>query len=74
MEPVTNCDRSNEAVANCDQLEVLDTNGYRPVNSEIVLSQYDIESLILTIRGKQVLIDRDIAMLYNVETKVLNQK
>lgn len=73
LEPVTNCDRSNEAVANCDQLEVLDTNGYRPVNSEIVLSQYDIESLILTIRGKQVLIDRDLAMIYGVETRALNQ-
>lgn len=33
----------------------------------------NIESFILTIRGKQVLLDRDLAMLYNVETKVLNQ-
>ena len=73
MEPVTNCDRSNELVANCDQLEVLNTNGYRPGNSEIVLSQYDIERLILTIRGKQVLIDRDLAMIYGVETRALNQ-
>ena len=37
------------------------------------LSQYDIEKLILTIRGKQVLIDRDLAMIYGVETKALNQ-
>ena len=73
MEPVTNCDRSNEVGANCDQIEVLDTNGYRSGNSEIVLSQYDIERLILTIRGKQVLIDRDLAMIYGVETRALNQ-
>ena len=33
----------------------------------------DIESLIHTIRGKQVMIDSDLAMLYGVETKVFNQ-
>ena len=32
-----------------------------------------IESRILTLRGKQVMIDRDLAVLYGVETKVLNQ-
>ncbi|MDE6263568.1 MAG: ORF6N domain-containing protein [Paramuribaculum sp.] len=32
-----------------------------------------IESRIITLRGKQVMIDRDLAELYNVETKVLNQ-
>lgn len=32
-----------------------------------------IENLIHTIRGQQVLVDRDLAMLYKVETKVLNQ-
>lgn len=32
-----------------------------------------IESLILNIRGKQVMLDRDLARLYGVETKVLNQ-
>ena len=32
-----------------------------------------IENLILTIRGKQVMLDRDLARLYGVETKVLNQ-
>ena len=34
----------------------------------------DIAKLIVVIRDQQVLIDRDIAMLYKVETKVLNQK
>lgn len=32
-----------------------------------------IESKILNIRGKQVMLDRDLAVLYGVETKVLNQ-
>ena len=32
-----------------------------------------IEERIFTIRGKQVIIDRDLAQLYGVETKVLNQ-
>ena len=32
-----------------------------------------VESLILTIRGKQVILDRDLARLYGVETRVLNQ-
>jgi len=37
------------------------------------LNQQDIENLIYVIRGTQVMLDRDLAMLYGVETKVLNQ-
>ena len=33
----------------------------------------NIEALIYEIRGYQVILDRDLAMLYGVETKVLNQ-
>lgn len=33
----------------------------------------NIENLIHVIRGKQVMLDRDLARLYGVETKVLNQ-
>ena len=33
-----------------------------------------IESLIITVRGKQVILDRDLARLYGVETKRLNQQ
>lgn len=33
-----------------------------------------IESRIFTIRGKQVMIDRDLAELYGVETKRLNEQ
>ena len=32
-----------------------------------------IEERIFNIRGKQVMIDKDLAQLYGVETKVLNQ-
>ena len=32
-----------------------------------------IEQMILNIRGYQVMLDRDLASLYGVETKVLNQ-
>ena len=34
----------------------------------------NIENLIHVIRGKQVMLDRDIARLYGVETKRLNQQ
>ena len=72
-EPVTNCDQSLEPVANSDQLVKVDANSNHLDSGDIVLSQYDIEKLIITIRGKQVLIDRDLAMIYGVETKALNQ-
>ena len=44
-------------VTNCDQLP------------EII----DIKPMIRVIRGQQVMIDRDLALLYGVETRVLNQ-
>lgn len=40
---------------------------------EIVLSQKQIENRIFTIRDYQVMIDLDLAEMYQVETKVLNQ-
>ncbi len=42
-------------------------------NYEKLVSVTDIEKMIFTIRGVQVMIDHDLAMLYGVETKVLNQ-
>ena len=33
----------------------------------------EIKNLIYTIRGKQVMLDSDVAMLYNYETKKVNQ-
>lgn len=37
------------------------------------LSNEDIKNLIYTIRGKQVILDSDVAMLYHYETKKINQ-
>lgn len=39
----------------------------------VTISQKQIENRIFTIRGSQVMIDRDLAEMYQVETKVLNQ-
>ncbi len=39
-----------------------------------IQSVEQIESLILTIRGKQVILDRDLARLYGVETRRLNEQ
>jgi hypothetical protein len=41
-------------------------------NVEIVPQQV-IESKIFIIRGKKVMLDRDLAILYGVETKMLNR-
>ena len=38
-----------------------------------LIVQGEISSNILTLRSKQVMLDRDLAILYKVETKVLNQ-
>ena len=37
------------------------------------IQSYTIENMIMNIRGKQVMLDRDLAELYGVSTKVLNQ-
>ena len=42
-------------------------------NTLIPIDETNITDMIYTIRGKQVMIDRDLAYLYNVETRVLNQ-
>ena len=47
-----------ELVTNCDQLVAVD----------------NIEPLIKIIRGQQVMLDRDLATLYGVETKRLNEQ
>ena len=64
-EPVTNCDQSKELVENHDQSEGVVTNCDR--------KNINIESLIHTIRGQKVMVDFDLAMLYGVQTKALNQ-
>jgi hypothetical protein len=42
-------------------------------NGLIALNERNIKDRIYSIRGVQVLLDEDLAELYNVETKVLNQ-
>ena len=56
-EPVAICDQSKMDVTKCDINKVVN----------------NIESLIKVIRGQQVMLDKDLAMLYGVEAKVLNQ-
>lgn len=36
-------------------------------------AQSDIKNLIYVVRNQQVMLDSDLAMLYQVETKVFNQ-
>ena len=43
------------------------------MENEILTPQIKIEDKILVIRGQQVMIDRDLAELYGVETRSLNQ-
>ena len=38
-----------------------------------IIETSNIEDMIYEIRGKQVMLDSDLAILYNTETKVLNQ-
>jgi len=42
-------------------------------NNDIVICENDIENLIFQVRGQQVMLDCDLAKLYNVETKRLNE-
>lgn len=39
----------------------------------ITYNTQEIENLIFTIRGKEVMLDKDLAAMYQVETRVLNQ-
>ena len=50
--------KASELVANCDQLPKV----------------IDIKPMIRVVRGQQVMIDRDLALLYGVETKRLNEQ
>ena len=43
------------------------------MENEVVPQKINIESKIMIVRRQQVMIDRDLAELYGVETKVLNQ-
>ncbi|MBN1868951.1 MAG: ORF6N domain-containing protein [Candidatus Omnitrophica bacterium] len=45
----------------------------KPNQTQLIVAKEIIESKILFMRGKKVMLDRDLANLYGVETKVLNQ-
>ena len=47
-----------------------------PINEDLNVANFEennIKNLIYTIRGKQVMLDRDVAMLYQSETKYVNR-
>ena len=44
------------------------------IDKELVVSQMQIENRIFTIRGVQVMLDSDLAEMYQVETKRLNEQ
>ena len=51
-------------------------NNIVPINEDLNVVKYDVDnikSLIYTIRGKQVLLDNDVANLYRCETKYVNR-
>ena len=56
-------------------LEMIELAEKIEVNAPVVVNSTEekIENLIHYVRGQQVMIDSDLAMLYNVETKRLNE-
>ena len=48
-------------------------NGKLVTNRDQLVVVDNIESLIKVIRGQQVMLDKDLATLYGVETRTLNQ-
>lgn len=51
-------------------------NNITPINEELNVVTYEtenIKNLIYTIRGKQVMLDSDVAMLYHYDTKRINE-
>ena len=59
-----NITKTDEPVTNCDQFEITNCD----------IKNIRIEDLIRTIRGQQVMLDSDLAMLYGVENKRLNEQ
>ena len=62
--------KKTKPVTKCDQLEkvkIVKVANYHLTNN-------DIESLIRTIRGQKVMVDFDLAMLYGVKNKRLNEQ
>lgn len=49
------------------------TNEIKGLSIQSTISNEEIKNLIYTIRGKQVMLDSDVAMLYHYETKNVNK-
>lgn len=64
-EPVEKNDQFEEVVANCDNQQL--------AVAKCDIKNMDIKSMIRDIRGQQVMLDFELAKLYGVETKALNQ-
>ena len=64
-----------KGVAKCDPLNEVSPNHDEVITSVAQSSSEDIsiKSMIRVIRGQQVMLDFDLAFLYGVETKALNQ-
>lgn len=64
-----------EVIAKCDNLNEVSPNHDEVITSVGQSSSEDIsiKSMIRVIRGQQVMLDFDLAFLYGVETKALNQ-
>ena len=58
-------------MADTEQTALIKANNDTPEIS-IESAESDIKSMIYVIRNQQVMIDSDLAMLYQVETRVLN--
>ena len=63
-----------EVVANSSRSEAAKPSGDHLEDDEAIFSQSDIEKMIVTIRGVQVMIDRDLATVYQVEAKQMNRQ
>lgn len=53
-----------------------ENNNILPIKEELNVVRYEpenIKNLIYTIRGKQVMLDSDVALLYHYETKRINE-
>lgn len=63
-----------DVVTNSSQSEAEALSGEQSEKGETALSQHDIEKLIVTVRGQQVMLDRDLAFAYQVEVKQMNRQ
>lgn len=60
-------------IMNKDNINTTEGEDLSITNSNNNINTSDIESLIYCIRGVQVMLDKDLAMLYGVETRIINQ-